>query len=172
MQLAEYKPRVPPPDELAKGALAGALAGAAAGFLMERTMKWMQRRRQEKAPHADPKGSPGGDPKVALVEKTGLDVPREREKLVAGAVHYAMSGVSGAIYGAAAEVTPLVTLGWGAVFGLAVWAAAPATALPALDLAPPPSELPAKANATSLAMHALFGVATETARRPLRAMMG
>lgn len=162
MQLQEYKPHVPPAGDLAKGALAGAAAGLAAGFVMERAMRWMQRREEHE--HADPK--------VALVEKAGVEVSPKREKLVAGAVHYAMSGVSGAIYGVAAEVTPAVTLGWGSLFGVAVWAGAPATALPALGLAPPPTEIPAKANATSLAMHAFYGVMTETARRPLRAMMG
>ncbi|MEA3199864.1 MAG: hypothetical protein QOE90_1292 [Thermoplasmata archaeon] len=172
MQLQEYKPHVPQGSDLAKGALAGAVAGLAAGFVMERAMKWMQRRQRHEGAHTEKTTPQGEDPKVAIVEKAGVEVPEERAKLVAGLVHYGMSGVSGAIYGAAAEVTPLATILWGVPFGLAVWAAAPATTLPALGLAPPPSEVPAKAHATSLAMHALFGAATETVRRPLRAAMG
>jgi len=70
------------------------------------------------------------------------------------------------------EVAPVVTLGWGALFGAAVWAVLPEATLPALGLAPPPWERPPKQQAVSLGEHAVFGIVTESVRRPVRAAMG
>jgi hypothetical protein len=152
--------------DLAKGALAGALGGAAGAFVLERAMG------QHKKP-ASPK-----DPKVkvasAVVEKVAGDGLDEGQYRVAGrSVHYTTGMVSGALYGVAAELMPrAATLGWGALFGAAVWATLPETILPALGLAPPPWERPAKEQAKNLGHHVLFGMTTETVRRPVRAALG
>jgi len=168
--LARYAPHVPPARDLAKGALAGALAGVAAAGVMGLAMKRMAKRRGQ--------GEGGGkDPKLVVANAVaeplkGEEISEAREKLASEAVHYATGAVSGALYGMAAEVTPAATWGWGLPFGAAVWAALPVAALPALDLAPPVTQRPAKAVAENLGMHLLFGAVAETVRRPARAMMG
>src|SRR5581483_11959655 len=143
--LARWAPHVPPPTDLAKGALAGAIGGE------------------------DPKLAVAN----AVVEPlTGEEVPETQKKLAGQVVHYATGAVTGALYGMAAEATPAATWGWGLPFGAAVWAALPAATLPALDLAPPVTQQPPKAVARNLGMHLLFGAVAETVRRPVRAMMG
>lgn len=174
---------VPPParkgaglsSRLAKGALAGAVAGAAGAWVMERAMNAAMG-----PPPVDPTAPEQPmtqDPKLrvanAVLERTtGRPVPPGRERAAQEAVHYAMGAVSGALYGAAVEAAPRLKAGWGLPFGAAVFLAAPEAALPALGLAPPPTQQPLKQQAMGLGMHLLYGAATETVRRPLRAAMG
>jgi len=167
--LARWAPHVPPPTDLAKGALAGAIAGVAAAGVMGYAMKRMDKRRARKGGGEDPKLAVAN----AVVEPlTGEEVPETQKKLAGQVVHYATGAVTGALYGMAAEATPAATWGWGLPFGAAVWAALPAATLPALDLAPPVTQQPPKAVARNLGMHLLFGAVAETVRRPVRAMMG
>lgn len=90
----------------------------------------------------------------------------QRQKKVAGpVVHYAMGAVTGAIYGAAAELAPGVTRGAGLPFGTSVWLAADEVAVPALGLSAPPREHPPSVHALALAAHLVYGVSTEMTRR-------
>lgn len=91
------------------------------------------------------------------------------EKKVAGpAVHYAMGATSGAVYGAMAEVAPLVTAGAGLPFGTAVWLVADEAAVPALGLAESPTEVTLSKHAYALASHFVYGLTTEIVRRAVR----
>ena len=62
----------------------------------------------------------------------GYQLAKEKKKIAGAAVHYATGAASGAIYGAAAEVAPNVTIGAGIPFGTAVWLVVDETAVPLL----------------------------------------
>ena len=91
------------------------------------------------------------------------------EKKPAGtAVHYAMGAASGAIYGVAAELAPVVTKGAGLPFGAAVWVVADDIVVPALGLSKPPTEYPLSTHAYGLASHFIYGMTTDIVRRIVR----
>jgi putative membrane protein len=93
----------------------------------------------------------------------------EREERIAGPVmHYAFGALTGGIYGALAEVAPVVTRGAGAPFGGAVWLGADELTIPALRLAEPPWKHPPMVHARALAAHLVYGTATEGFRKVLR----
>src|SRR5439155_5933457 len=111
------------PGDVAKGALAGAAGGMVASWVMEKLM-----RRTKERDEGNGTTPQSHDPKVkvanALVQPLKGDEvahPRRAGRIV----HYAFGAGSAAVYGALAEVAPIVTLGFGALFGAAVWAAAP-----------------------------------------------
>jgi uncharacterized membrane protein YagU involved in acid resistance len=95
-------------------------------------------------PQQDESGSKGkpATVKAAQAISTGLTNRKIRGKNSAAAgeiIHYMMGGTSGAIYGMAAELTPIATAGEGLAFGTTVWIAADNAVVPLLGLANPPS---------------------------------
>ena len=82
------------------------------------------------------------------------------EKARAGdLVHYGFGATMGALYGAAAAVTPVVTIGAGTAYGGAVWLGAHAIVVPALGLARSPLREPPGKEALELVLHLAYGVA-------------
>lgn len=93
----------------------------------------------------------------------------ESQKDVAGtAFHYAMGIASGALYGAAAEIIPVVKVGAGVPFGAAVWLIADEGIVPAAGLSKSSDEYPPSIHAYALASHLVFGLTTELVRRAVR----
>jgi putative membrane protein len=93
----------------------------------------------------------------------------QREKEIAGpALHYGFGVLTGALYGALAELSPAVTWGAGLPFGTAVWLGADEVAVPAFRLAGPPWEHPPMVHARALAAHHLSRQAVDQVRRQLR----
>jgi putative membrane protein len=89
----------------------------------------------------------------------------EREKGMAGhLVHYGFGAAMGLVYGAAAAVAPIVTIGAGAGFGAAVWLGAHAIAVPALGLARSPWRRPPGKEALELVLHLAYGVSVGLVR--------
>ena len=177
--------------EVWKGLVAGLAAGLVGGWVMNRFQSLSSRLigDEEYSEHAHSPKQSGRTEDAAREKETGggEDTPgnirlaseisekvfdRElnpAEKKAGGqVVHYAFSAVTGALYGAMAELTPAVSAGVGAPFGAAVWVLADQIVLPATGLSEPPAAYPVKKNAYSLAAHFVYGVATETARRALR----
>jgi len=94
------------------------------------------------------------------------------EKETAGAIaHYAMGATSGAIYGAAAEVLPITTVGEGIPFGAAVWAIADEAVVPAIGLSKPGKDYPLLIHVYALASHLVYGLTTEFVRRNVRRVL-
>jgi uncharacterized membrane protein YagU involved in acid resistance len=94
------------------------------------------------------------------------------EKEIAGtALHYAMGATSGAIYGAAAEVLPLVKTGAGLPFGAAVWLIADEGIVPAAGLSKSPAEYPLSIHAYAFTSHLVFGLTAELVRRAMRGVL-
>ena len=88
------------------------------------------------------------------------------EKALAGdLVHYGFGATMGALYGAAAAVTPVVTIGAGTAYGAAVWLGAHAIIVPALGLARSPLREPPGKEALELVLHLAYGVAVGLVHR-------
>lgn len=101
---------------------------------------------------------------------TGAELDPELEKPVTLAIHFGFSIGCGAGYGALAESVPQVTLGYGSAHGLANWVGAHELLLTALELTPPLAELPISEQINEAVSHAIWGVAVELVRRPMRGM--
>ena len=80
-------------------------------------------------------------------------------------IHYTFGAVSGAVYGALAEVFPAATAGVGMAAGAGLYLASHGTALPLLRIQEPPWRLPRAAFAWEFTSHLLFGLALELGRR-------
>lgn len=107
---------------------------------------------------------------VATTYRTVGRRPAKRIEMKIGgsAVHFAFGATMGAIYGAAAELEPAVTIGQGTAFGTAVFIAADEVALPLTGLAQSPLRTPVRRHLYSLMCHFAYGAATEATRRLLR----
>ena len=91
------------------------------------------------------------------------------EKQAAGtALHYAYGISMGLVYGAAAEVAPVVTVGAGAPYGALIWLTADEGLVPALGLSKSPTEYPLSIHAYALASHLVYGWTNEMVRRAVR----
>lgn len=93
----------------------------------------------------------------------------EAEKAPAGSVvHYAFGAVIGAVYGAAAEIVPVVSRAFGLPFGAAVWLGAHVVTVPAFGLAESLVRQPVAKEAEEFGLHLVYGTITELVRRLLR----
>ena len=91
------------------------------------------------------------------------------EKETSGtALHYAYGISMGAVYGAAAEVLPGVTVGAGLPYGAFIWLGADEGVVPLLGLSKSPTEYPLSIHAYALASHLVYGLTTEAVRRVVR----
>jgi putative membrane protein len=109
----------------------------------------------------------------AISEKVFHHELTRSEKKVAGpAVHYAFSAGMGALYGAAAEVSPNATAGFGTAFGAVLFVVADEIAVPALGLSQNKQEVPLSEHFYGFVSHLVYGAATEAVRRPMRAALG
>jgi putative membrane protein len=172
-----------------KGLVAGAAAGLAATWVMTRFhelsahLERVHPRDEPNDPqHSAKRGTPesaegserhGEDATVRAADRLSrglLHHPLSKgEKRKAGpAMHYGFGVLTGAAYGALAEIAPAVTRGAGAPFGTAVWLGADEVTIPLLKLAGPPWEHPLPVHARALAAHLVYGVTTEGVRRLLR----
>ena len=182
------------PSDLWKGLAAGAVSGLAASWVMNQFQSlWGKLTEGTEKPHGAQSlqhGSPqhgigrelqerGSDEegdnaavrmaKIVSEEVFDHKLQGKREKEVAGAAaHYAMGATSGAIYGAAAELLPEVTVGTGLPFGAAVWLVADEGIVPAIGLSKSPGEYPLSKHAYAVASHLVYGLTTEVVRRAVR----
>ena len=107
--------------------------------------------------------------KVADAARCGPCVgvrPLRTEKPIAGhLVHYGFGAMTGVIYGAARRSLPIVTVGGGAGYGIAVWLGAHAIVVPALGLAPSPLRQPLGKEARELVLHLAYGITVALVHR-------
>jgi putative membrane protein len=73
-------------------------------------------------------------------------------------IHFAFSILSGIAYGALVEFFPIVALGAGVAFGLAIWIGAHEIVMPLMGLTPPSWALPASEQGSEFFGHALWGL--------------
>lgn len=104
------------------------------------------------------------------VSETVLDRSlTESEKEPAGEiVHYVFGTASGGLYGALAEIAPVVTVGAGIPFGAVFWLTADELVVPALGLSEKPTEYPPSTHAYSFFSHLVYALTAEAVRRTVR----
>jgi hypothetical protein len=156
-----------------KGALAGAAAGLAAAWAMERFQAELGKLSNGGDDQAQESPEPATNKAADAIASfvTGREVPKEYKAAAGSVVHYAMGGATGALYGAIAERKRDVTAWAGLPFGAAVWLLADEIAVPASGLAKGPTSYPASTHAYAFASHLVYGAATESVRRGLRALL-
>jgi hypothetical protein len=173
-------------DSIAKGALIGAVAGLAAGFVMVQFQKlWAfaqddltpdqktsENPKHRQAAQQEQQREKADDATMKLADRVS-EVLFDRtlspkEKQIAGpAMHYGFAVSAGALYGAFAEVSDVTTVGFGALFGTALFVGTDEIAVPALKLSPPPNQVQPDKHLYGLASHLVYGVSLEGLRRAL-----
>jgi putative membrane protein len=159
--------------DILKGMVAGVAGGLLASFLMgqfqaawsatSQALSSTKRRGGRKPDPATVKAA------NAVAEKvSGRKIPADYKPIAGEAVHYGMGAGSAAVYGALAEVAPVVTIGEGTGFGTGVWLLADEVAVPAAGLSKSPKEIPLTTHVYALASHLVYGWITETVRRAVR----
>jgi len=159
--------------DILKGMISGVAGGLLASFLMgqfqaawsaaSQALSSTKRRGGRKPDPATVKAA------NAVAEKvTGRKIPADYKPIAGEAVHCGMGAGSAAVYGALAEVAPLVTIGEGAGFGTGVWLLADELAVPAAGLSKSPKEIRLTTHVYALASHLVYGWITETVRRAVR----
>lgn len=168
---------------IVKGLVAGVAGGLVASFVMDQFQyAWMavaesvkngaESEQEEKKKESEEQEPANIMAAEAISEKVFGHHLAEGEKEYAGqAVHYVTGGGSAAIYGAAAEIYPEVTVGAGMPFGTAVWLIVDEGAVPALGLSKSPLEYPASNHVYALASHLVYGLTTEYVRRSVRSVL-
>ena len=102
----------------------------------------------------------------ALAQRVrGRPLAESEEPLAGHLVHYGFGAFTGLVYGVAALVSPLVTIGAGTAYGAAVWLGAHATVVPALGLAPSPLRQPVSKEALELVLHLAYGLTVGVVQR-------
>lgn len=175
---------------IAKGLAIGAAGGLAAAWVMNQFQSLLTGIVQgAQKPHGA-QSTQNGMPRHgagAELEKLGLDNEQDNaaertaniiaakvfdyeltknQKHVGGQVtHYVFGATTGALYGAAAEMLPKVSIGTGLAFGAAVWLVADEIIVPAAGLSRSASEYPLSKHAYALASHLVYGATTELLRR-------
>lgn len=169
---AEARPRA-----LGRGIVAGLVGGLVGTVVMTAFQKawnktaqamqddeYSQKQEQPESENATMKAAA----KIARIG--GRELSHEQKKKAGPVVHYSFGTLQGAIYGAVTELTR--TPGGllpGLLFGAALFGLADEVAVPALGFSGKPSEYPASTHLYAAAAHCVYGMATEFARRGLRA---
>lgn len=171
-----------------KGMLAGAIGGLVASWVMNVFMEEAGPRVQTIAAKFDhsaqqqqSSSSSNDEPKEDATMKAadaivrtatgGRHLSLEGKKKGGPIVHYAFGGLMGALYGLASEFSPITTAGFGTAFAGALFAGADLWAVPALHLSGSNSDAPVSSLATPFGAHMVYGVATESVRRLIRASL-
>jgi len=153
-----------------KGAVAGLIGGLIASFVMEKFQMLIQPMMQSEGDEKANEEEPSTEKAASAISENVFDhYLTEEEKPVAGeAVHYAMGGTSGMIFGAVSEIVPEASAAAGLPFGTAVWLIADDAVVPALGLSKPVSDRPLSEHAYALSSHLVYGLATDVVRRGIR----
>ena len=146
-----------------QGAMLGAAAGLAASWIMSKFHSAWKDASGEEQDAEDPNTVKAAE---AVAEMTvGEPVPEEYREPAGTAIHYGFGACLGAIYGAAVELRPATSAGFGTAYGAVVSLVADEMAMPALGLSPPASEVAASTHLRGFVSHLVFGVSLEAVRR-------
>jgi len=95
-------------------------------------------------------------------------VARDDKKRAGRAVHYTFGTLMGIVYGVASEILPETAAGGGMAFGTLLFLGAHEIAVPALRLAPPPTETAPIDHLEHWAAHVVYGGTLELTRSLMR----
>ncbi|HEX8925578.1 MAG TPA: DUF1440 domain-containing protein [Terriglobales bacterium] len=166
-------------QDIWKGAVAGLVGGIVGSWVMNQfQLGWTKLSRSEQTEQKQ-KQQPETDEDATMRMANRLLRPiigRElthREKKIGGPiVHYTFGGSMGALYGTLAEVSPMIRWGAGTGFGSALFVAADEIAVPLARLSGSPKDTPLNLHLYAWASHIVYGLATETTRLGVRAILG
>jgi putative membrane protein len=170
---------------LARGIVAGIAGGLMAAWVMNEFMenlgpqiqKIVQGEESGNSPESANDGEKPDDATMKTADAVvstvtgGRHLSHEGKEKGGPIVHYAFGALMGGVYGAIAEELPAATIGLGTVFGAALFTGADLVAVPALNLAGSSGEQPVASLATPFAAHLVYGAATETVRKLVRALL-
>lgn len=168
-----------------RGAMVGVIGGlvaswamnefmAVAGKDLQEALQTEEQNSEDQAQQKAAEGQPHEDATMKAADKivskaTGGQHLSWRGKERGGpVVHYAFGSLIGGLYGAAAEIAPGITAGFGASFGTLLFIGADLLAVPAMGLSQNPAPEPASKLSSPFAAHLVYGVTTEAIRRILR----
>lgn len=108
-------------------------------------------------------------PPVLLAERiAGHSLSPFQQNASMQTIHFVFGATTGAMYGAAAEFAPIVTVGYGSAFGFIMQFFTHESFVPLAGLDVPPWKQPLREHTSEFFTHVLFGVATEVTRRGIR----
>lgn len=163
-----------------KGVAAGVAGGLAASFVMDQFQAaWLAlasgngKRKARESKRRSPEQEPATEKAASAVSEGlfGHELTEGEKKVGGAAVHYAVGGLTGGVYGAVAELAPALGKGAGLPFGTVVWLVVDEGAVPALGLSKPVTEYPLSNHAYALASHFVFGLTTDLVRRGVRKVL-
>jgi hypothetical protein len=103
-----------------------------------------------------------------IAKATGKTLDKEQKRTAGRAVHYTFGTLMGIFYCVSAELVPEATTGAGTAFGTLLFFGADEVAVPAFQLSPAPTEIPAKDHLQHWAAHVVYGGSLELVRSLLR----
>jgi hypothetical protein len=158
-----------------KGMLAGLAGGLAASWTMNQFQAGMQKLSDSNGngQQEPQEGDDATEKAASAISETVAhrQLTRDEKKVAGPVVHYVFGSTIGALYGAAAEFSPMTAKGWGVPFGAAVFVGADEIGVPLAGLSKPPNRIPASTHASALAAHLVYGATTDGVRRIVRAML-
>jgi len=162
---APTKPTIDTAVDVAEGAAVGAVAGLAGSAVMEIFQTYSAARFQPSGsyPPATEQAA-----QTAIRFTPGVRLRRGDRPAAGAAVHYVTGALTGAAYGAFAEVQPGVTRWRGLAFGLACATLIDQIAVPLAGFARPAWRYTLRTHLYAYASHAVFGVVTEAVRKAVR----
>lgn len=163
-------------SDVLKGAASGLIGGVVAAFVMAEFQSLWSRlsgKGEQQEQNEKEKEEPSTVKVAEMISEDafGHDLTEGEKQYAGPAMHYAMGGTSGAIYGAVNEVMPAAHMAAGLPFGAAVWLIADDIVVPALGAKKPPTEYPLSEHAYALASHLVYGLTTETVRGAVRSVL-
>ena len=106
-----------------------------------------------------------------IAQVTGSQLADDDKKKAGQAVHYVFGTLMGVVYGVSAELLPEVTTGAGTAFGTILFLAADEVAVPAFQLAPPPTETAPTDHLQHWAAHIVYGGSLQLVRSLVRRLL-
>jgi hypothetical protein len=148
-------------------ALRGAIAGGVAVWVMDLVTTGLLDQQSAETTRREQAARPNGKGSVEnlvdlLAERWNLELDDDVRGRAAGAIHYGLGVVPGAIYGAARGRVPGVGVARGLGYGLALFAVNDEWANTALGLAGPPEDYPPETHLRGAVGHLVLGAVTDT----------
>jgi hypothetical protein len=151
---------------IAEPLIRGAIAGAAATWLMDVATTAVQKLQPAADAQRERAAWPNGQPSVAnlvdlISDRLRLRLDQPSKAAAAGAIHYALGAVPGALYAILRDRVPAIRAGRGLLFGALLWAGNDELLNTTLGLAGPPTAYPRMTHVRGLIGHLVLGVGTD-----------
>lgn len=146
--------------------------GIGAGLLASWAMNMFQSTWTHLAGEPEPEETAASKAADAISERaSGTPIKDTAKKSADTVLHYATGALIGGAYGLVGGRFPRLFAARGLLFGAGIWLLADEMAVPALQLAPPPTKTEVKDHAMGFASHLVFGLVLDAIRRHLNALI-